>query len=643
MRSPLTDEQIIDLLLRFSDVLRLTNWWSAIFREFMWAVNKGLATVIEALNTGLDQVFKLFRFFESTGVENFLTMYMPVFFALAGAAIVYMGFQIMRNKGEPSKMVSALLIGITLFVVLPWGMTQMKELVIAGKRILPTTQNQSLGVIQSNITDVYQIDKEGWVSVSPTKLNDISGMQDIKMLDITESVDMGGFFFDDGPLSEDGKQILAKKLTKVGDKYALVKPNSHFFTEDQTYYRYSWHPWLMLFGLLGKALVVFFTMMKVIQLIMELGVLKMFTTATAMTDIDGQRNKKLVMKIRNTFIVLYIAIALLFIYDLAIAFVNTSEVNVVVKAFSILVISIYFMDGPNFIEELLGIDAGLKSMSQSVIAATMGARGAVDATKGAGNIAKKGAAASFKMSKKGAGGLFKAGAAGKGALDGFLERQRAKKAAEGAGPPGGKGPGTSPGQTPQQGANSPAAQGASNGESSSGGTDQSNGLPPSTGGPSGDGSSGPGITPRPGDISSGSGSKPTGAATQKKTQNVKAKSPENAAKQGQKQAAQKVAAKQKQGVTKPGGQAAALLNGQKPLDTKPKLNEASLPKAATSAKDAMESSPAFTGRKPDKESVSDKLMGAYANTTQKMHDSKTMQQARKVYDVSKNTTRGKEK
>lgn len=642
MRTPLTDEQMIDILLRFSDVLGLTSWWSAMFRAGMWAVNKGLAVVVEALNTGLDQAFKLFRFFESDGIENFLTLYMPIFFALAGAAIVYMGFQIMRNNGEPSKMVSALLIGITLFVVLPWGMTQMKELVIAGKGILPTSQNQSISIIQSNITDVYQIDKEGWISVSPTKMNDISGMQDIKMLDITESVDMGSFFFDDSPLSDDGKQILAKKLTKIGNKYELVKPSSHFFTEDQTYYRYSWHPWLMLFGLLGKALVVFFTIMKVIQLMVELGVLKIFTTATAMTDIDGQRNKKLIMKIRNTFLVLYIAIALLFIYDLAIAFINTSEVNAVMKAVAILVVSIYFMDGPNFIEELLGIDAGLKSMSQSVIAATMGARGAVDATKGAASMAKKGASTAFNMTRKGAGGLFKTGAAGKGALDGFMERQRAKKASEGAGSPGGSGAGGVPGQTSPTGANSPGSSGASGSESPSG--EGANGSPPSTtGGSSGGGATGAGITPRPGSTSTGSGGKPTGAATRKQTQNVQAKPPVNPAKQQQKQAAQQLAEKQKAGASATGGQAAAKLNGQKPLDTTPTFNEASLPKAATSAKAAMEASPAFTGRKPDKESVGEKMVGAYANTTQKMYDSKPMQEARKVYDVSKNTTRGKEK
>ncbi|ECW8242624.1 hypothetical protein F3247_15135, partial [Listeria monocytogenes] len=182
---------------------------------------------------------------------------------------------------------------------------QGTDLLMAGKDALPNNKHQALTIIQENITDVYAIDAEGWTTKNPEPRNEIANMTDVNLLDINESVDMGGFFIDNSPLSDKGQDVLSKKLTKIDGKYVVTKPVSHFFTEDQTYYRYSFHPFLMLFQLIGKALVLGFTIAKTMMMLTSLGILKVITVGTALTDLEtGQRNKKLLLKIRNTLIVL---------------------------------------------------------------------------------------------------------------------------------------------------------------------------------------------------------------------------------------------------------------------------------------------------------------------------------------------------
>ncbi|EDN7593646.1 hypothetical protein GPY84_11230 [Listeria monocytogenes] len=604
-------QEIANILKEYQDVLGLTDWFSAAGRSIIWWVDKMFANIVGSLTKGLDYAYEFLDFYNSTKINDFIDDYKGIFFSLMTLAIAYLGFQIIRGNKELNKIVSSTLFAISLFVALPWLLGQGTDLLMAGKDALPNNKHQALTIIQENITDVYAIDAEGWTTKNPEPRNEIANMTDVNLLDINESVDMGGFFIDNSPLSDKGQDVLSKKLTKIDGKYVVTKPISHFFTEDQTYYRYSFHPFLMLFQLIGKALVLGFTIAKTMMMLTSLGILKVITVGTALTDLEtGQRNKKLLLKIRNTLIVLYIMLVMLYMYDITMAFVSASEMSSFMKAFAIIVLSIMFMDGPDIVEELFGIDAGLKSVSRGLIGFAMGAKTATDIAKGGADLSKKVAKTTGAVANKAAtaGGMLIGGA--KGALDGFKER-----ATQGM-----NGGGGSSNESPLAGQNeaTTAATSAAK-DTASGGTG-------STGGAGGIASSESPSTPGSGGITSlgGESNLPSGSPNVTPSPGV----------------AQQVEESSKNFAARPpGNNAEGLLKGHKsPQKEPPSVAYGTMPKGAASARENMVQY--ASGREKDPQSIPEKALSTYANTAQKAYDSNIARKTRKSYDVMKNTTKG---
>ncbi|EDN9305610.1 hypothetical protein FWK73_14810 [Listeria monocytogenes] len=600
-------QEIANILKEYQDVLGLTDWFSAAGRSIIWWVDKMFANIVGSLTKGLDYAYEFLDFYNSTKINDFIDDYKGIFFSLMTLAIAYLGFQIIRGNKELNKIVSSTLFAISLFVALPWLLGQGTDLLMAGKDALPNNKHQALTIIQENITDVYAIDAEGWTTKNPEPRNEIANMTDVNLLDINESVDMGGFFIDNSPLSDKGQDVLSKKLTKIDGKYVVTKPVSHFFTEDQTYYRYSFHPFLMLFQLIGKALVLGFTIAKTMMMLTSLGILKVITVGTALTDLEtGQRNKKLLLKIRNTLIVLYIMLVMLYMYDITMAFVSASEMSSFMKAFAIIVLSIMFMDGPDIVEELFGIDAGLKSVSRGLIGFAMGAKTATDIAKGGADLSKKVAKTTGAVANKAAtaGGMLIGGA--KGALDGFKER-----ATQGM-----NGGGSSSNESPLAGQN----------EATTAAKDTASGGTGSTGGAGGIASSESPSTPGSGGITSLGGES-----------NLPSDSPNVTPSPG---VAQQVEESSKNFAARPpGNNAEGVLKGHKsPQKEPPSVAYGTMPKGAASARENMVQY--ASGREKDPQSIPEKALSTYANTAQKAYDSNIARKTRKSYDVMKNTTKG---
>ncbi|WP_270670927.1 pLS20_p028 family conjugation system transmembrane protein, partial [Paraclostridium bifermentans] len=420
----MSDAQIMEILKSFNDVLHRSSIWGNAGRFIMWYINLGLSKIVDLLSNGLSEIYSLMNFFNSKYINDFIDKYIVVIFAFASIALAIVGWKIIvKKENDFNKIITNTLIAITIFVVLPWGMQQGESLVKAGVNLLDSngSVSNSTKIFSSNITDLYLIDKNGWKSQNPNPKNYIKDDVSLSFLDIYETMDTGGLFTST-KLSDDGTKILKHRISDASGEYKLEELKSHLVYEDEGYYRYSWHPFYIMIELGTMALVLFFTCFKTAQLIQELGILKIILQGTALTDIEtGQRNKKLIEKIKNTFIILYVIMFLLNIYILFMDFIASSNISKPTQLVMILASGILVIDGPNFIEEIFGIDAGLKSISRSIIAAAQGAKGMKDLAsaigKGASAVGKVSAGASKAIGKT----ALHTGAGLKGALDGFKE------------------------------------------------------------------------------------------------------------------------------------------------------------------------------------------------------------------------------
>ena len=437
------DSEILKILLRFQDYLSLTSIWTAPFRVIGWWVIMGLAAIVDALSGGIEEIYDLLNFFDSDQISGFIDKWMPVIFALMALALGFLGWKIIvQKKTDYDKIITNSLFALTLFLVLPWGMQQASDLLLAGKGMLDEDGKLSVStkIYQNNIVDVYKIDKDAeWSKKEFKKLkkkNNIENDEDVKLLDITEPVDTGGIFHS-SPLTKDGEKILDKKVSDASGEKKLEDLESFWIQDDEAYYRYSWHPWYMMFELGTIAFVLFMTMFKTAQLIMELGILKIFSVGTALTDLEnGQRNKKFLEKIKNTFIVLFSIELLLQCYILFTDYIGQADISAPIKIVVLIAAAILTVDGPNFIEEMFGIDSGLKSISRSLVGLFAGAKTAKMATDFTASTAKKAGKMAGKIAKKSSDAALVGMGAGKGILDGFKENMEAAKS--GGGSNGGK-------------------------------------------------------------------------------------------------------------------------------------------------------------------------------------------------------------
>ncbi|RAM53699.1 hypothetical protein DI05_22050 [Bacillus subtilis] len=434
---------MLKILLRFQDYLSLTSIWTAPFRVIGWWVIMGLAAIVDALSGGIEEIYDLLNFFDSDQISGFIDKWMPVIFALMALALGFLGWKIIvQKKTDYDKIITNSLFALTLFLVLPWGMQQASDLLLAGKGMLDEDGKLSVStkIYQNNIVDVYKIDKDAeWSKKEFKKLkkkNNIENDEDVKLLDITEPVDTGGIFHS-SPLTKDGEKILDKKVSDASGEKKLEDLESFWIQDDEAYYRYSWHPWYMMFELGTIAFVLFMTMFKTAQLIMELGILKIFSVGTALTDLEnGQRNKKFLEKIKNTFIVLFSIELLLQCYILFTDYIGQADISAPIKIVVLIAAAILTVDGPNFIEEMFGIDSGLKSISRSLVGLFAGAKTAKMATDFTASTAKKAGKMAGKIAKKSSDAALVGMGAGKGILDGFKENMEAAKS--GGGSNGGK-------------------------------------------------------------------------------------------------------------------------------------------------------------------------------------------------------------
>ena len=415
----LSDEEIIKILVKFRDYLDIADWFTGALRSIGWVVIMGLSYAVDLLSKGIKEVYKFMGFLGSEQFVNLLTDYKAISFTLAAVAVAFLGWRIIVLKQvDYSKIITNTLFAITILLVLPWSLNQAEDFINAGKSGNSTTMSQSSKIYKANITDLYAIDEDGWETKNPKKRNYITDDASIDLINILETVDMGGIF-KESPLSDDGQDILNMKLINKSDEQEITDLENNFFMDDEAYYRYAWHPIFMMLELGTLALVLFLTMFKTAQLILEMAVVKAYLTTAALTDLEsGQRNKKAVEKLRNIVVVLFMLMPLISIYLILTDYVNSLDISSASKLVILLAAGIFVIDGPNFVEELFGVDAGLKSMSRSLMGMYAGAKATGGLAKGIGKGAKSVGKSSKNAVKKGF-----SRREGERGLDGFKEKK----------------------------------------------------------------------------------------------------------------------------------------------------------------------------------------------------------------------------
>ena len=310
-------------------------------------------------------------------------------------------------------------------LLLPVGMSKLNQLTQAGINVVyGEFKSMANETIKNNIIDVYKFDENNFTSKDVSPKNYIS-KEMITSIDINESIDKSQ--------TKNEKVFENKVVPKKGGGYELKRIDG-MFKIDNYYYRWKCNFWIIIISLLATAGTLGLSILKIGRLIFELAFNKVFGIFMAYLDVaSGQRLKKIVQRILTLFAVMFCMALMLKIYLIFTTWISSKNLGVL-EVIMMIVVSFAVIDGPNIVEEILGVDAGLSSAWKMIAGLYAGSKMGSELAKGAGKaasgLAKFMSGAGEKVAMVMAGGVGFATGSREGLKNGKLENQMDKKKAD---------------------------------------------------------------------------------------------------------------------------------------------------------------------------------------------------------------------
>ncbi len=356
-----------------NNVLELVGIFSYGLRYLGWILIQGLVKLVDGLENAVSTIYNINNFFETKEVVHFLDNYKPVLWTIFAIALAFIGFQIMfQRKRDKGQIPVNILISITIIVGLPFLMTELNK---ATKLIVDnnigTYESSAKEIVKGNLSDLYYLDSVGY-KLSDKK-NNIS-LDNIMNIDINEKLEPNDL---KDPMYKDA--FKEKIVENSNGELDLVKLDKSFFSFlDEDYYRYNLNFMVVIGSLLVSIIAMFCSCLKIGRILIELAFNKILATVLAFSDIGtGKKLKMVVENILSMFAILISTSVLLKLYVVFTGWLNSPDVAIENQVVKLLVLgagSWAVIDGPNIIERIFGIDAGIKSSWGAIVAGIEGAK-----------------------------------------------------------------------------------------------------------------------------------------------------------------------------------------------------------------------------------------------------------------------------
>jgi hypothetical protein len=367
----------IEVLEKFQPVLHTASWVSDGLRWIGWQIIKMMANAADGLTSMYSQAFKLIDFWNSKDVTGFVATYQPVFWVLGTLGIAWAGLMMIhRAKSDLQQKFNNLIVALLIFIGIGTLTSTLSGLVVAGVGSSLKNSPPAVSIVSNNMTDLVLVDKAGWKTLQPNPSTSMKTINDINYLDINETMDSGGWWHIGSKLSKTGNDVMDNQLVMTKDGMYDLR-NMHGFFHDTTYYRYSFHPFLIAFELGAYLIAIVLVIIKVFLSCMEIGFTTMLAQGMALSDIDsGKRNLALIQKLRDTFIVLFLTSVMLQLFTLWTNALSNpaNQQSPFAQCLGIIAGAMFLINGPNIVMSLFGMDAGARGIGATLVGGAMGLR-----------------------------------------------------------------------------------------------------------------------------------------------------------------------------------------------------------------------------------------------------------------------------
>lgn len=376
-------EEVITVLKKNRDIFHTSTIPGGIFRYIGWSVMKGLVWVAEQCAKLFDESFKFIDFTRYEPVEKFLTSWKPVVFALISLSILFLGLIMIFWQEKKPKLMMNICLAVLIMTSSGYLIDQLNGFVTDDIRsaILNDgdTSTGSSGLVYdmvgNSIYDLIYIDDKldgGLMKMTKNnrKLYDDFTKEDLELMSINEVLKP-----DD--VKAESKDLVSNRIYyKKGNLELKEIYNGVAWTDllNEYYYRYDVEWFTVIVGLVSLIIVYVCLVYKVVRILYEVVVQRLLAALYSANLSSGQKTLKILDSIKDSYITLILVMVCLKIYLLAFKMVGETQFAAFSKVMLLFFLALAVADGPNIIQKLTGLDAGLSSGMGKIIAGVQATR-----------------------------------------------------------------------------------------------------------------------------------------------------------------------------------------------------------------------------------------------------------------------------
>lgn len=376
-------EEVITVLKKNRDIFHTSTIPGGIFRYIGWSVMKGLVWLAEHCAKLFDESFKFIDFTRYEPVEEFLDSWQPVVYALISLSILFLGLILIFWQEKKPKLMMNICLAVLIITSSGYLIDQLNGFVTDDIRsaILNDgdTSTGSSGLVYdmvgNSIYDLIYIDDKldgGLMKMTKNnrKLYDDFTKEDLELMSINEVLKP-----DD--VKAESKDLVSNRIYyKKGNLELKEIYNGVAWTDllNEYYYRYDVEWFTVIVGLVSLIIVYVCLAYKVVRILYEVVVQRLLAALYSANLSSGQKTLKILDSIKDSYITLILVMVCLKIYLLAFKMVGETQFAAFSKVMLLFFLALAVADGPNIIQKLTGVDAGLSSGMGKIIAGVQATR-----------------------------------------------------------------------------------------------------------------------------------------------------------------------------------------------------------------------------------------------------------------------------
>ncbi|MGM9988806.1 MAG: pLS20_p028 family conjugation system transmembrane protein [Bacillaceae bacterium] len=361
----MSDEELIQKLEEFAEHLSVGNIFTDAFRTLGWMLLKGIGILVDGLESVTNQVLLVKEFFQNPEIVAFVDTMRPFLYILLAFSLLFTGYMlIFQKKIEREAIAINIFIAIIIVGLLSNGMEKVNDFTDEAVKTVQSDgglygENESgtvsENILSKNITDLIEFDNNSFSNkdIDPTNTIPHSLILGLKSTEKFEKDDLS---------SNQGEEISQHYIVWTKDGKDVEEfDQGGIDWNNEYYYRYD----IDWFNAIVTLLVMGFTLFSIAYKLARLGFELTFNYVLALlvapADVhDGQKTKRVLQSILNTFIVIMLIFISMKIYMFGTTYL-ANNFEGLTYLIALIGFSVALIDGPNMVERIFGIDAGLKN------------------------------------------------------------------------------------------------------------------------------------------------------------------------------------------------------------------------------------------------------------------------------------------